>query len=102
MFKNAKSAIIAAGLVLATANAAMAANEYHLMCEGPNHTGYGRMSASASPNQYDTVDDTACGYQMYMTPVVHDRVFECVFELGINVRIYYHNDYDNRLCTLTP
>ncbi|WP_116655164.1 hypothetical protein [Pelagibacterium sediminicola] len=102
MFRNFKSAVVATGLVLATVNAAMAADEYHLMCEEPGKNGWGRMGASASPNAYDTMSYSACGYQMYLDPIVYERAQQCVYEFGINVRVYYHNDYDNRLCTLTP
>ena len=101
MFKSFKSAVIATGLVLVAAEAAMAANEYHLMCVGPNNSGYGTMLASANPTEHQTVGYYACGTRIYFSQGVYDRLLDCWYKLKIDVRMYYHNDYNNRLCTLT-
>ena len=97
MFKNAKSAIIATGLVLATANAAMAANEYHLRCEsesGPT------MRASASPQEFQNLELTACGYTMYISQGTDEHILYCL-DRAEDLIFYWHDNYDQRLCTVS-
>ena len=96
MFKNFKSAVVAPALVLATANAAMAANEYHLKCEsesGPT------MRASASPTQYQNRELTICGYTMYIDEGTDDHIVYCL-NRGEDVITYWHSNYSQRLCTV--
>jgi hypothetical protein len=96
MFKNFKSAVVAPALVLATANAAMAANEYHLKCEsesGPT------MRASASPTQYHNRELTMCGYTMYIDGGTDDHIVYCLNN-GEDVITYWHSNYSQRLCTV--
>lgn len=100
MMKTCKSVAAAAVVALATANAALATNEYHLLCYGPNNSGWGKMLGSISPNQYDTLAYNLCGYTVYLSPVMADRLNQCTSEWRIQVKMYWHNDYDTRLCTI--
>ncbi|WP_157970209.1 hypothetical protein [Pelagibacterium sediminicola] len=96
MFRNFKSAVVATGLVLATVNAAMAADEIDMYCVGPNNSGYGQMTASFSPTEYKTINVLACGQTIYMTDTTFERLNECIFEIGIDVPVWHGS---NRFCT---
>ncbi len=96
MFKNFKSAVVAPALVLATANAAMAANEYHLKCEsesGPT------MRASTSPWMSQNRELTMCSYTMYIDEGTDNRIVSCL-NRGEDVITYWHSNYSQRLCTV--
>lgn len=97
MFKSVKSAVIATSVVLATANAAMAANEYHLRCEseaGPT------MRASASPQEFQNLELTVCGYTMYISQGTDEHILYCL-DQGEELIFYRHDNYNQRLCTVS-
>lgn len=99
MLKDLKSAAAVPALVLMMANAAMAANDYHIMCTGPNNTGFGTMTASAAPTQYEQILYNLCGYKVYVSKSVSKNMGYCQRN-NIALRLYRTNQYSKRLCTV--